>query len=620
MKKQCFPIFTLHFNLRSPGREDRPTPIYAVVRHEGQQHKFSTGVKVLPRYWIPRFEVCLRSPMLSPLANENATVANEVLRQIRVGFSEFRRYLCEGGVSPALEDVKRMIFKTTGMEKRQIKKPYHTGALTLLRKALQDVQARVRDGSKSNYETKFNSFLEFLEERKIGDTVDEMCNEETLHELQRFLVQKKTGPEYNNGCCKLIGGLMTQCVGQKIEIKLLPTPPSDKKRMLTDEEISLLQSVELPNEYDDEVRDFFLMECFTGQRISDLPTLFEKNLTYTDIEGFRCVQIQTRKEMTSAYIIVTPEVNALIQKYVEKGGFRKLNIHNPNQKSLNTLVNNRLKKIAKKAGLNAQRNWKEAQGDQVISKSAPLYKILSSHWGRHTFVTKMLLNGVSPDVLCALTGHADDEMIKKVYSHVNSQEKTANAIKQLTQNQALPGHSEPTPPTAKTPEAIKGMLSELERDELVIPEEFPVPIPGDPYHQRIERKGEFKYNGVRLAEGSEAYEKRMRALFSEFRTATRGESETSLRQLLTDVADIRREFEVANNLDVLESVIFSLQNEKETLRTNRRSRQDLEGYRFDYEVKRSKLYFFDKVEKHLKNRLKTFPGVQPSTPDGRDGH
>lgn len=413
---------------------------------------------------------------------------------------------------------------------------------------------------------------------------------------------------------------MTQCAGHEIKIKPLKNPPSDKKRMLTDEEISLLQNVDLPDEYDDEVRDFFLMECYTGQRISDLPTLFEKEITYAEIERFRCIQIQTRKEMTPAYIIVTPEVNALIQKYAEKGGFQKLNIHNPNLKSFNALVNRRLKKIAEKAGLNAQRNWKEVRGDQVVSKSAPLHKIISSHWGRHTFVTRMLLKGVSPDVLCALTGHADDEMIKKVYSHLNPREKTANAIKQITLNQALPGHSEPAPPTVKTPEAIKAMLSELERDDLVAPEEVAVPIPGDPNHRRIERKGEFKYNGVRLAEGVEMYEKRMRTLLSEFRNATRGESETSIRQMQSDVADIRREFEETNNLAVLESAIFSLQNEKETLRTNRRARQDLEGYRFEYDIKRSKLFFFEEVEKHLKNRIQTFSGVRPSAPDGEEVH
>ena len=164
------------------------------------------------------------------------------------------------------------------------------------------------------------------------------------------------------------------------------------------------------------------------------------------------------------------------------------------------------------------------------------------------------------------------------------------------------------------------MLSELERDEMVVPKEFPVPIPGDPYHQRLERKGEFVYNGVSVTEGSEAYEKRMRILFSAFRNTTHGESEASLRQILDDIADIRREFEEANNLEVLESAIFSLQDEGEALRTNPRARQDLEGYRFEYEVKRSKLYFFEEAEKHIKNRLKTFSGVRPSTPDGREGH
>ena len=104
--------------------------------------------------------------------------------------------------------------------------------------------------------------------------------------------------------------------------------------------------------------------------------------------------------------------------------------------SLATTVGRVLKEVARKAGLVAEEAWGESVGGREVRKTAPLWSVISSHWAHHTFVTNKLLEGVAPDDLCALTGHADDAMIKAVYGHLSLRDKAGRAVKQMRAHQA----------------------------------------------------------------------------------------------------------------------------------------------------------------------------------------
>lgn len=621
MSNQKFPRLTIHFNLRSSTKENKPTPIYAVVRHEGTQHKLATGVKVRPFHWNHRFEVCIRSPFISPVDDLNNALANKRLKRIRFACNQGFSYLYGTPHAPSWDEVKDLIFKDLNMRPPKTL-PVKERASYVLQEEFERRNRSIKESSKKTHQSSLNKFLKFLEESGIPDTPSDVFTQKTLVAFQTFLIDEEIGSNFINNACglvvRLINGILP--LSNHLEhIKVRENIGHDvgQRRPLTNEELCALRDAELGNALEREVRDIFILQCHTGQRIGDIPRLFDDDATTKIIENQEFIEIITTKESIKADVIIDDEAKRIIEKY-RREGFKALKIKTWKADTFGNKVNKTLKLVAQKAGLTNEIEWTVSVGGKPVLKKAPLYSILSSHWARHTFITRKLLEGITPENLCALTGHADDTMIRTTYGHLTCAEKAGNAVKQMRQFKGLATQSEP--PTAKTPEAIQAMLSELERDEMVVPKEFPVPIPGDPYHQRLERKGEFVYNGVSVTEGSEAYEKRMRILFSAFRNTTHGESEASLRQILDDIADIRREFEEANNLEVLESAIFSLQDEGEALRTNPRARQDLEGYRFEYEVKRSKLYFFEEAEKHIKNRLKTFSGVRPSTPDGREGH
>lgn len=438
MSKQRFPSLTIHFNLRAPGREDSPTPIYAVVRHDGRQHKFATGVKVLPRHWSRRWEVCLRSPMLSPLANANAAAANDVLRRVRSGVARCAERLRETGERLSREELRAVVLGHSEPAAARA----GSKASDLLRRALREYYATRPDSMRPN-ETRLKAFIRFLDEEKVEDTVAVVCSQDTLDRFQRHLLASQKSTVYVNACVELIVRLVKSDprlrTGEPLEAKKVKAGvkrDDGKKRALTAGELRALRDVALENELENEVRDLFLCQCHTGQRISDMPKLFEKNAKFTQIEGQTFLEIVTQKENIRADVLIDEEAKKIIEKYRSQGGFRKLKPGAWSNLSLSTTVGRVLKEVARKAGLVAEESWVESVGGREVRKRAPLWSVISSHWARHTFVTNKLLEGVAPDDLCALTGHADDAMIKAVYGHLSLRDKAGRAVKQMRAHRA----------------------------------------------------------------------------------------------------------------------------------------------------------------------------------------
>jgi len=101
---------------------------------------------------------------------------------------------------------------------------------------------------------------------------------------------------------------------------------------------------------------------------------------------------------------------------VDSSGFQYINITG---QYLTQGESNDIKRIAKKAGLTRLVSFKDNHG-KIVNK--PLCDIISSHHGRHTFVTKMA-RVVSLETLKFLTGHKDTQALKKYYLHQTDEDR-----------------------------------------------------------------------------------------------------------------------------------------------------------------------------------------------------
>ena len=78
-----------NFNLRQP-KANKPTNIYLVVYLNNKQVKLSTGVKVYPEHWNIRKQQAYVNARLSKLDNNNNTIANDRLSELKDMFLEFK--------------------------------------------------------------------------------------------------------------------------------------------------------------------------------------------------------------------------------------------------------------------------------------------------------------------------------------------------------------------------------------------------------------------------------------------------------------------------------------------------------------------------------------------------
>ncbi len=51
-------------------------------------------------------------------------------------------------------------------------------------------------------------------------------------------------------------------------------------------------------------------------------------------------------------------------------------------------------------------------GTEEITETKPMYKYLSFHCGRRTFISRMLSEGAAPSVVMSMTGHKKYEAMK----------------------------------------------------------------------------------------------------------------------------------------------------------------------------------------------------------------
>jgi len=150
-----------------------------------------------------------------------------------------------------------------------------------------------------------------------------------------------------------------------------------------------------------DAKDIFLVECYTGLRISDILNLRWKNYNGSELS------IHIRKTDKDHVI----KVNKVVKEIIDKR-CRVLEVNNevitPDRYIFNILTVD-IDKISSQDALNAisgataliNKNLK------TVAKKAGIEKNISTHTGRHTFACLMVAKNINPFILMELMGHSD---------------------------------------------------------------------------------------------------------------------------------------------------------------------------------------------------------------------
>lgn len=175
---------------------------------------------------------------------------------------------------------------------------------------------------------------------------------------------------------------------------------------LSFDELNLLNNLDINDETLSNTRDWLLIGCYTGQRISDFMRFNNncirkyKDKNEYEYELIEITQIKTKKRVT---IPVHPIIKSIIDKH---NGFPQL--FSLNESSNSTLFNTNLKKLLKYAEINRMVYAKEFDEDEKRNyvKLIPLYKAASSHICRRSFASNYYGHPNFPtSLLISITGH-----------------------------------------------------------------------------------------------------------------------------------------------------------------------------------------------------------------------
>jgi len=237
---------------------------------------------------------------------------------------------------------------------------------------------------------------------KFKAEFEDYCTEQqyaknTITREVRFIKTVCNHAKYN--------GIETSYQLDKVQSKYIKT----ENIYLTLEEIELIEATHFSEPHLENAKDWLLISCYTGQRVSDFLRFnkemirYEKNKNGVTKPLIEFTQKKTGKIMT---IPLSPKVMKILDKrhgdFPEKVSDQKYNLH--------------IKQVCKIAGLTevirGQKKVETGEGTKLFRKKEGEYekwKLVTSHIGRRSFATNHY-GQIPTSFLIYVTGHSSEAL------------------------------------------------------------------------------------------------------------------------------------------------------------------------------------------------------------------
>ncbi len=199
---------------------------------------------------------------------------------------------------------------------------------------------------------------------------------------------------------------------------LLKTTLSVKKRAkdniyLTEREIETLYHLDLPGKLAN-VRDLFLIGCFTGLRFSDYSKIKSENIQAVEHgeKQVKCLVMTTHKTKQK---VVLPLVNPMLLDILERHEWKT-----PRRIS-NQKLNDYLKELGQKAGFTQEVEINEYKAGEHLKKTCQKWELITTHTARRSFATNAYKRGLPVADIMKFTGHTTIQSFMK-YIKVTGEE------------------------------------------------------------------------------------------------------------------------------------------------------------------------------------------------------
>ena len=382
-----------------------------------KQLDYSTGLSVKYKYW--------KSKRVTNDSYKNGQIANGIARIEEIGsklssennlsfstlrvavdsdeklneiFNKDRKIFVEKEYTPPFEFINTYIDKAN--VSAGTKKDYTNTLNHLI--AFDKYRGKTISWKSINY----NYYLELIEYLK-NETLKPSTIDKIVKNLKVFLTQADLTDnlEVNQDFKKTISGKSLFGKVNKDEATHVYLNESEVKQ-ITD---TLIQDSKLS-----EIRDLFIIGCWTGLRISDLSRLQTSNIK----DGL--ITITTKKTRQAVSIPITKELQAILDKHPDKLPKAPSDQH----------YNRELKKVCELAGINELIIAEQRKGKLFVTAPTPKHQLITSHTARRSFATNLYRRGIPSTQLMKLTGHRTEEAFMK-YIKVTNEDNARDVARQL---------------------------------------------------------------------------------------------------------------------------------------------------------------------------------------------
>lgn len=466
-QQQLFLNFlSLRFHLRQR-KQQVPTTIYAVFSLRGKTYRINTTIKVLPSQWHTATQRAIISSTFCNLDNENNLIVNNRLNKIEFDFAEKKIYLCNN-LNLNCNYIYHLIYAINPHYMARKKVEETTTRPTVYDTIYTMLQNRVQAGAlkESSLERTYKPYL-----NNINNYINEHCNVNeisvlnynTIHKYSKHLSKTQTST-YARKVLKCLKGWLRDIELEniaytydtnidKIDIKNKTIAKKDKYYYaLTLEEINRiynLSSEQLSNSTKKRLayyRDMFVMLCTTGARCSDIQKLFESKNYDPNTQTLTFEAKKNENKNVDTCIVpytLYPMTLEIYERYRDTTILKSwFDNHNK--------FNEAIKEIGRLAGLQETIEYKQnKKGGGIINCQDTKYNLLSSHSGRHSFITNAIRHyNLTADEIIEITGHADTQYISAVYSNLTEDDRRKRVVKSV--NKATNKNDTPIPTVVPT--------------------------------------------------------------------------------------------------------------------------------------------------------------------------
>lgn len=403
MPKQA-KVPAVRFNLKSAKPDNVESLIILIYRYGENRLVYSTGEKVLPKYWDKKN---MRARVVRSHVEEYDEL-NQRLDELEKTTKDIFRENNFGEISVA--DFKLEIAYRSGKEER----PEETSIsfFQFVESFIEEVKSQpdAKYNTWKKYITTYRHLKEYADEKGINIDFDDI-DFNFRNDFKNWLYAAPRNHAQNTAAknLQILKLFLKEATRRKLNTNLSfredgwSIPQEQKKHVvLTLDELSRLNGLDLSdNTRLQRVRDLFLIGAYSGLRFSDFTRITPEHIIQED--GVEMIEISTQKTDTEVVIPLLPELKTILEKY----GYRS-----PKAMS-NQKMNEYLKELGKLAGMDEEVVIKKSRGGVKRETTKKKWELITTHTARRSFATNFYEMGFDASALMQITGHSTEGQFKK---------------------------------------------------------------------------------------------------------------------------------------------------------------------------------------------------------------